>query len=97
MPCTGDSAGAKFAAWLSRDAAEIGRFPIGLILLDASVGQPPLQQNLVHFPELFGINDEPVARILETLTISSELGTERGHCAWLNVRAKPSNHFLAMN
>ena len=74
----GFSAGGKFAARLALDALEAGRIPIGLILLDPSGGQPPLQQNLDRFPEPIGINDEPVARTLKTLIISSELGTVPG-------------------
>lgn len=74
----GYSVGGKFAARLSLDAIEAGRPPFGLFLIDPSGGQPPLQKNSDRFPELIGLDNEPVARALKTVIIGSELGTAPG-------------------
>lgn len=74
----GYSIGGKFAARLALDAAESGRFPQGLFLLDPVGGQPPLQRDSNRFPDLIGAENEPVGRSVRTLIVSSELGTAAG-------------------
>ncbi|NBO39328.1 hypothetical protein EBU99_12180 [bacterium] len=74
----GYSIGGKFAARLSLDAAEAGRSPYGLFLLDPVGGQPPLQQNSTRFPDLMSVENEPVGRTVRSLIVSSELGTVPG-------------------